>query len=253
MRSTSRLPAIRLSALAAACLVAIASGGTRPPTATPTQAITPDAARQARMEVHFAQVMAVHEAVIRGDLAATREPAAWLAAHAGADSLPEGSAPYVAAMREAAARTAAATSVLEVAMGTAAMLKTCGDCHRGLGTMPAAPLALPPTAVRGLVGHMLAHQHAADQMLQGLVVPSSPLWREGAAALATRPLEDEELPRDVKLGREAKASEHRIHVLAGDAGRVDDPAARAVFYGQILARCADCHAAHPKVWGPSRR
>ena len=58
-------------------------------------------------------------------------------------SLPEGSAPYVAAMREAAGRTAAASSVLEAAMGTAAMLKTCGDCHRGVGTMPAAP-ADPP-------------------------------------------------------------------------------------------------------------
>ena len=100
---------------------------------------------------------------------------------------------------------------------------------------------------------MLAHQHAADQMLQGLITPSDALWREGATGLSTSPLDDDAVPAEAKLGREAKASERRIHVLAVEARRVEAPAARAVFYGQILARCADCHAAHPKVWGPSRR
>jgi hypothetical protein len=132
-------------------------------------------------------------------------------------------------------------------------LKACGDCHRAIGTMPTAPLELPRPAVREAVGHMLAHQHAADQMLQGLVVPSSALWREGAASLSTPPLDADDLPRDAKLGHEAKASEHRIHVVAAEARRVDEPAARAVFYAHILARCSDCHASHPKVWGPSRR
>jgi hypothetical protein len=49
------------------------------------------------------------------------------------------------------------------------------------------------------------------------------------------------------------ASEERLHVLAGEAARAEDEAARAVFYAQILTRCADCHTAHRKVWGPSRR
>ena len=35
--------------------------------------------------------------------------------------------------------------------------------------------------------------------------------------------------------------------------RVKTPGARAVFYGQMIARCASCHAVHRKVWGPSRR
>jgi hypothetical protein len=253
MRCSLRLPSIRFPALVAASLVATASGGTRPSAAAPPQAVKPDATTQAHMQAHFAQVMAVHEAVIRGDLAAARGPASWIAAHEGPDSLPEGSAPYVAAMREAAKRTAASSSVLEAALGTASMLKTCGDCHRAVGTMPAVPLERPRPAVREAVGHMLAHQHAADEMLHGLVVPSNSLWRQGASDLSTPPLDADALPRHPTLGREAAPSERRIHVVAAQARRVDDPAARAVFYAHILARCSDCHASHPKVWGPSRR
>jgi hypothetical protein len=156
-------------------------------------------------------------------------------------------------MRKEAGRTAAAPSVLEAALATAAMLKTCGDCHRAIGTTPAAPLEPPRLAPHEVAGHMLAHQHAADQMLQGLMTPSSNLWRAGAAGLNTAPIDHEALPRDRELRNAAKASEDRIHVLAGQAARIEDPAARAVFYAQILVRCADCHASHPKVWGPSRR
>ena len=243
---------MRFPALVAVSLIASVSGGARPLAGAPPQAVKPDAARQVHMQAHFAQVMAVHEAVIRGDLAAARGPASWLAAHGGPDSLPDRSPPYVAALREAAGRTASASSVLQAALGTAAMLKICGDCHRALGAMPATRLEPPRLEARGVVGHMLAHQHAADQMLQGLITPSDALWREGATGLSTSPLDDDAVPAEAKLGREAKASERRIHVLAVEARRVEAPAARAVFYGQILARCADCHASHPKVWGPSR-
>jgi len=251
MRDTSWSFAVRMSVLVG---VALSASGARPAAGPATaQAVKPDAARQAHMQVHFSQVMTIHEAVIRGDLAAVKEPASWLATHEAPDSLPPGSALYVTAMREAAKRTAAATSVIEAASGTAAMLKTCGDCHRGVGTMPAAAIVPPRPEVHGLVGHMLSHQHGADQMLQGLTTPSSALWRAGAAALATAPLDADSLPRDAKLGPEAKASEERLHVLASEAGRAEDVAARAVFYAQILTRCADCHTAHRKVWGPSRR
>jgi hypothetical protein len=246
-----RSSAIRVSVLMAAALAAGAAGGSRP--AAPPQAVPPDPGRQGHMQVHFGEAMAVHEAVIRGDLAAARAPAAWLATHDAPASLPSGSAPFVAAMREAARQTAAASTVQEAAMGAAAMLKTCGDCHRGLGTVPPPPLAAPPPEVHGVVGHMLGHQRAADQMLQGLVTPSSALWREGAQGLATPALDHDALPRDARSDKAAKDAERRIHTLAAEAGRVEDQAARAVFYAQILARCATCHSGHSKVWGPARR
>ncbi len=216
------------------------------------QAVPPQAERAAHMQVHFSQVMTVHEAVIRGDLAAVRAPATWLAEHDAPRSLPTGSEPFVAQMRRAARRTAQASTVLEAALGAADMLKTCGDCHRGVGTMPAVRQPSSPD-VGGLVGHMLTHQRSANQMLQGLIVPSAAMWRAGADGFSGAPLRAESLPDDPKLTRELAASEKRLHELAAQAGKAADSGAMAIFYGQMIARCADCHAVHRKVWGPSRR
>jgi len=242
-----------LSVLAAVLVVGYATGRTTPSSAAPrAQAVKPDAERAAHMRMHFTHVMSVHEAVIRGDLPAVKSPATWLAEHEGPESLPARSAPHMAAMRRAAGRAANAETILAAASATALMLKTCGDCHRAAGTMPAAPVP-PRPDVGGIVGHMLQHQEAADLMLQGLVVPSSSLWRAGAEALKGAALHASNLPPDAQLTRRLIASEERIHQLADQALRVEDRGARAVFYAQILARCADCHALHREVWGPSRR
>ena len=146
------------------------------------------------MQTHFAQVIVVPKRSFRGNLAAAHRPASWLVTHKGPEPLTEASAPYVVQMQDAAGRTAAASSILEAALGTPAMLKTCGDCHRAIGAKPAIQLEPPRLAASGVVGRMLAHQHAADQMLQGLVVPSDALWREGAAGLSTPPLDDGGVP-----------------------------------------------------------
>jgi hypothetical protein len=238
--------------LVVASAVAALSAAGRPASARDVQAVKPNVERAAHMQVHFSQVMTVHEAVIRGELAAVRAPTTWLAEHEAPSSLPAGSAPFVAEMRRAARRTAQASTVLEAALGTADMLKTCGDCHRGVGTRPVVGQTIAPE-LGGLVGHMLAHQRAADQMLQGLVEPSGAAWRAGADGFSAAPLRSERLPDHAGLTRELVASERRIHELAAQAAKVDDSGARAVFYGQIIARCADCHAVHRKVWGPSRR
>jgi hypothetical protein len=254
MREPRRLDArfrlLVVSGVLALCGVTRGAPAAAPPS---NQAVKPDAERGAHMQAHFSQAMTVHEAVIRGDLAAVTQPAEWLANHDPSSNLPAGSAPFVAQMRRAARRTADAPSILEAALGTAEMLKTCGDCHRAVGTMPAVPIQSPRPDVHGLVGHMLAHQQAADQMLQGLIVPSTASWRSGADGFRAAPLRPSALPSDPKLTSSLAASEKRIHELASQASRAEDSGARAVFYGQMLARCADCHALHPGVWGPSRR
>ena len=89
--------------------------------------------RAAQMQVHFGHVLTVYDAVIRGDLAAVKPPATWLAEHDPEPSLPTGMAPHVAAMKAAARRAADAETVLGAAIAAAAMLKTCGDCHRAAG------------------------------------------------------------------------------------------------------------------------
>jgi hypothetical protein len=253
MRASNCLTALLPLLLVSGVLAGYSMKGDAAPEGQASPQATPsDTERRAHMQMHFSQVMTVHEAVIRGDVAAATAPAVWLANHE-ATSLPPGSAPFVAQMQRAARRTADASSVLEAALGTADMLKTCGDCHRAMGTMPAVAIQPVPPAVHGVVGHMLAHQQAADQMLQGLVVPSSALWRTGSGGLQAAPLRPAALPSERKLSRALIASEKRLHTLASQASRAEEPAARAVFYGQILARCAACHALHPGVWGPMRR
>jgi hypothetical protein len=252
---TSHRPNVLFWVILASSVLALC-GVTRgaPRVVTPnSQAVKPDPGRRAYMQVHFSQAMTVHEALIRGDLLAVTEPAIWLATHEAPSSMPPGSAPFVAQIKRAARRTADTSSMLDAALGAADMLKTCGDCHRAVGTMPAPQIQPPSTEVQGVVGHMLAHQQALDQMLQGLIVPSSASWRSGAEALRTAPLRPNTLPRDPKLSSAIVASEKRIHELASQASRVEDSGARAVFYGQILSRCADCHALHRGIWGPTRR
>jgi cytochrome c553 len=152
-------------------------------------------------------------------------------------------------MRQAAQQAAEAKDIVSAAFSTAVMLTTCGDCHRAVGTMPSAPLT-PRPELGGVVGHMLQHQRAADQILQGLIVPSNTLWRAGAEALVAAPLHPSDLPVDATLRQKMAPVEERIHRLAGAAAQVTDSRARASFYAQILAGCADCHRLGPKVWGP---
>ena len=115
--------------------------------------------------------------------------------------------------------------------------------------MPAARLSAAQD-VGGVVGHMLEHQRAADLMLQGLVAPSTSIWREGAAALLAAPLRSDKLPPDPKWTPELRAAEARVHRLASDAVQATDSLARANFYAQILAHCSACHGLHEKSLGP---
>ena len=193
----------------------------------------------------------VHDAVIRGDLAAARAAASALAAREFT-GLPAAAAPFRDTIRTLAGRVAAATDVTSAAAGTASMLGACGDCHRAAGVAPAP--AVPDRPVVGqTVGHMLDHQRADDQLVQGLVVPSSSAWNQGAQGLRVAPLASGKLPKDPKLTSEVAAGEQRLHQLADEAAGTSDPRARAALYGRLLATCASCHTLHANVWGPSKR
>ena len=208
----------------------------------------PDPDHAALMRDHFGQVLVVHAAVIRGDLSAVAAPARELAGRVTPPNAPPGTDRAIAAMSAAARRAEHATSVLEAATATSAMLTACGDCHRAAGIRPEAPLPAP-SPVGGVVGHMLQHQRAAEQMMHGLMLPSTAQWREGATAFGRAPLHPQDLPVDSAARRQMAATEERLHRTAGQAVETTDPLARENAYALILAACADCHRDHPKVWG----
>jgi hypothetical protein len=218
-------------------------------TAQGVPARAPALARE--MRAHYAEVATVHEAVIRGDLATAKSTAAALARRE-IPGLPETTNGYRDAMKALAGKVASAGDVASAAAATGSLLGGCGDCHRAAGVLPVPP---PPArhSIGETVGHMLDHQRAVDLLMQGLVVPSSRLWNEGAQGLRTAPLSKGKLPKDPKLTPEVVAGEKRVHELANEAAGTSDPQARAALYGQMLGTCAGCHSLHSNIWGPSKR
>jgi hypothetical protein len=216
------------------------------------QGTKPDPDRAARMKAHFSQVLLVHAAVIRGDLPSVAAPARELAGSSVASNAPAGTDRAITAMAAAARSAADAPTILAAASATSAMLTACGECHRAAGVRPDAPLA-QPSPIGGVVGHMLQHQRAAEQMMQGLMLPSTTLWREGATSFVRAPLHPQDLPVDSASRRRMVATEEGLHRTASQAVEATDSLVRRNTYALILAACADCHRDHPKVWGPRPR
>jgi cytochrome c553 len=231
--------------------VTVAGAATMATMTTVGQQVRSTPERLAQMEHHFSQVSLVHEAVIRGDPRAAREPATLLAGAEAPRDVAVATAPYIAAMRLAAKRAADAQDLTSVAAATAAMLLSCGDCHRAAGTMP-VPVTPKRPDVGGLVGHMLEHQRAADEMLEGLFIPSEAQWLRGATRFVAAPLQQQSLPRDQKLTPEIRKAEERVHQLADRAIKATAWKDRGDIYAQMLTTCASCHSLHGVVWGPRR-
>ena len=212
------------------------------------QAPQRDAAAAVEMGNHYSLALAMHTAVARGDLSAIALNAQALAQYPEPPGASERTSKYAATIRRTAGDIAAAPDVLTAATATALLLNVCGQCHQAVGTRPSLPLRSEPE-LGGVVGHMLAHRRAADQMFQGLVSPSNALWRDGARAFATAPLHAGDLPVNSAGRKQMIQTEERMHRLATDAAQATDLRARANFYGQLLAGCADCHRHSPR-WGP---
>ena len=237
MHAHPSVPTLVAAALAAATVSANAAQSGRS-----------DPGRAAQMRDHYTVALTLHGAVIRGDLPSVVQHARTLAKYEGPSPAAAGTASHVAAIRQAADQAAAAKDLVSAAYASGLMLAACGDCHRAAGVMPAAPVG-PRPQVGGTVGHMLAHQRAADQMLQGLVVPSNSLWLEGTKAFVSAPLHDPQLSGSRARDRAMLTTEQRIHRIASDAAQATDSRSRASFYSQMLAGCADCHKQQSQ-WGP---
>jgi mono/diheme cytochrome c family protein len=207
--------------------------------------------RLAEMRHHFLQVTLIHEAIIRGDRPAIPGPAWELARMPPPLETPPATAPFVARLGSAAARAAGAPDLVSAARATTEMLQQCGACHRAAGVLPAPSLTKRPD-VGGLVGHMLEHQRAADELLQGLLIPSPTQWSRGAERLKAAALRPGELPVDRALRGQLQEADSRVHQLADRAARATDAQARADVYADLLVTCAQCHGLHRGIWGPGR-
>jgi hypothetical protein len=202
--------------------------------------------RAVAMQGYFDAALEVHAAVIRGDLVAAPARAEALATALERETPGAKSATALRAVVDAAHAVQRATDVLGAARATADLLNGCGRCHRAEQVAPAfTPMARKPAD--SLPARMHAHRQAVDLLLEGLMVPSDEAWRNGARELAVAPLHDPTLPVDPAIHQSLAAFEARFHRLATDAAQTTEPHARAGFYAQFLAGCADCHRRHRPI------
>jgi len=87
----------------------------------------------AHMHEHWQQITQIQAALIRGDLAAVREPAEYLATHPTPAALPGQWEEYVNEMRAAARAAADAQDFAAAATATSLMGNACGSCHTDNG------------------------------------------------------------------------------------------------------------------------
>jgi hypothetical protein len=221
---------VRPAALLVPAAVLLASACHRP---TPAQR---------HMWTHYQRVGEVQTAVIRGDLAAARTAARWIADHEEPPEFAPGIAIYARELRAQAARVVEAASVHAAGLATARMGRMCGACHAAAGRGPRFVAATRPSGTPSGVGQqMTRHLWAADRMWEGLIGPSDSAWAAGALALADAPLYLGEAA--VRTGRAVEIEElaRTVHDLARRAQLTTRPDDRADVYGDFLGDCADCH------------
>jgi mono/diheme cytochrome c family protein len=241
------ISSVAMFGLAAATMVR--AGG--PAREQAERSLPSNAERLVEMQHHFTQVARIQEAVTRGDLAAVRQPALELANLAVPPEVPASAVPFVVATRLAGQRAADATTIGGAAAAVATMITQCGDCHQAVNVRP-SPSTTPRPDVGGLVGHMLDHQRATDELLKGLLIPSDSEWHNGAERLRVAAMKPSELPPDPKLGREVEQAEQHVHELAAEALRATTQNERSTTYAHLLSTCAECHSLHRRIWGPGR-
>ncbi|MCW5812624.1 MAG: hypothetical protein KIT84_16465 [Labilithrix sp.] len=215
-----------------AIALAACKGGSEPTTApAPAPARTVSTTAMFRHEVLG---LAVHDALVRGDVEGARRNARDLAARATIDG---GSAEVVegtSAMRAAAEQVAAA------AMG--ALAQTCADCHARLAGPVRLEAGWPPRREPDRRAQMLRHAWAMNALWDGLIGNSEPPWREGAAVLADPAIAAKELVPKKTTTPEIDALRGSVEHLGARAAAASDTGVRATIYGELLATCADCHA-----------
>jgi len=202
------------------------------------------------MHEQLARVTVMQEAVIRGDLEASVEPAKWIVDNLDSKGLPEGTSQIVADLKKSAGVVAEAKDLKNAATATAMVVSYCGTCHTAAKVTPAIAEPAKPAGSAAVASHMMEHQWATDLMYQGLVIPSEERWQKGLDAMKGSPLAAKDLPKDTKLTKEIVALEVRVHELAAKAKAATDIGTKVALYGDALAGCAGCHSLHGKTWGP---
>lgn len=204
-----------------------------PPVSQPTDPESPPAA--VPMAEHFIKVSVIKDAVIQGDLAATKDPAQWLLDNVVAEELPVRWRPHVPPVRRAAKQVIDANDLETAAAATGELAAACGACHADIGVQLAPTDANDPLKDDTAFAQMGRHAWAADRMWDGLIGPSDAAWNKGASMLSEAALHGDAAPKEV--------AGLAVYVRQlGEKGAAEPELdKRAEHYSKLIETCATCH------------
>lgn len=202
---------------------------------------TEEQGRVTNMHMHFADINAIQQALISGNMIATRETAKKIRAGFRGPQ-PQGWGPFIE-------RSVASAEMLEVtddlnmaARIAGTMAGTCGDCHRAHEIEVVEHDAVaPPREEDKFSDFMTQHRWAADRMWEGLIGPSDEAWQAGAKVLAQAELTAEDVKERLVLTPEIETLLAQIRSDAAAASTTSGAKERQELYGSFLAGCAGCH------------
>lgn len=235
----------KISAQLFAVLFLIHCGGSSQPVSEPSPEPTGvDSEEQSKvtnMHLHFADINAIHLALISGNLISAREMAKKVRA-GFAGPQPKGWEPFIK-------RTVASAEMLEVTddLGMAArlastMANTCGDCHRAQGIEVVEHVAVPPPREEDKFSDfMIRHQWASDRLWEGMIGPSEAAWNAGSAALGDIDFTLADLEGHLLATPEIEALLAQLRSDAAAANKTKGNQNRQELYGSFLSGCAGCH------------
>lgn len=194
------------------------------------------------MQEHFTRGLKIRDAVIAGDLAATKKDAQWMAEHELTAEFPENWKPHVTRFQDAAKLVLDADKIETASTAVAGMAYACGSCHASLGG-PKVTLTTPPAEGSGAALHMARHQWAADRMWDALTAPHEESWLKGTEIMADAPLVPKAVSGEKSVDKKTEKLAVEVHSIAENARTERDTKKWTTAYGKFLQTCASCHQA----------
>lgn len=192
------------------------------------------------MPGHFADLLEVHSALIRGSVADARVAAASIVDERPSVML-ESWAPYLYATHDAALAVSKASDLKTAAVSAAELARTCGSCHSAQAANLSRTTSVAPSTDGDDKATMRRHAWAFGRLWEALVLPSDEAWKAGVDAFVELPecAADLSGEQDRDAIRRARDTVRASEKAARDATTWE---ARAEIYGTLLPTCASCHA-----------
>jgi cytochrome c553 len=195
------------------------------------------------MHQHFANISALKDAIIAGDLGASRDAATQTISGFSGEQ-PEGWEPHIQSIVKQAENIGSIDALTEIAAHASAMASTCGQCHNALGIDIVDETTPQPEATGdGFEDFMQGHRWAAGRMWDGLIGPSDAAWEKGAKVLVDTALSLEDVGSRLTVTSDIKSIVDSFNESRAKAAGASEGQARQEVYANFLGACASCHQA----------